>query len=158
MTFRSLWQRFRDFDRRGLLVARVNGHLAFTQRGYVINRRIFQAYLLVVILCLALVAYTYRDVGVRSLYFRCDINSTTACENPCYGESDCGVYSSLQNVRYIPPGEGFGNPPDEGYQKAVRDVWGVVILGLVAAFLVNHAAHNRGRPFKYLFPKLEVEQ
>jgi len=151
------WQKFREFDRRGLLFERVERHLAYTSQGYVVNRWIFRAYFLVLLLCIVAVAVEYRAIGWQSMYFSCDAENLLGCENPCYGEPDCGVFGSLQYVALIPPGEGFGVPPDPAYEQRVRGLVFLAVWGFLVAFALNHGWYNRGRPVAFLFPKLEVD-
>ena len=155
MTFRSLWQRFRDFDRRGLLVERVQGHLAFTQRGYVINRRIFQAYIAIVILAIIALGLL-SGVGWREAYAHCPVGTVGKCWNPCFEKE--GRCSSINNQEFLLPGETLGVEPNTDFQNGLRALIFFILGGAFLAFAMNHLMHNRGRPFKYLFPKLEVEQ
>lgn len=153
------WRRFREFDRKGLFVDRVEGRFAFTRKGYVINRGIFWVYFAVLLMMLLGVGYVYRDVGWRSMHFSCgDDSLPPGCENPCFGKEDCGVAGSLRDVPFIPPGEGFGSKPPEGYLLAVRWCWSFAFLGFLMSLCFNHRVHNRGRSFLDLFPDLEVRE
>ena len=148
------WRKFRAFDSRGLLIARVDGRFAFTKSGYVVDRRIFQAYVGAVVVALFLIGIQ-SGVGWSEAYTHCPVDAVGKCWNPCFGEGGrCAVISGQE---FLSPGESLGTPMKPWFDDALRGVgWGAV-AGVVVAFLLNHFVHNRGRPFAQLFSSLEVE-
>lgn len=149
------WRDFMEFDRKGILVAKVKGRMAFTHRGYVIDRLVFRVYLALVLLCILAVGF-FSSVGWREAYAYCPEDTVGKCWNPCFQKGErC---APISHQEFLSPGEAIGNPQHEDFDERVRGLWFVIFGGALLAFALNHLWHNRGRPVSHLFPKLEVEE
>lgn len=147
-------RKFRAFDQKGLLFSRVKGPLAFSRRGYVVDRRIFRIPLFVTLGLLAYLFFT-SPIGWREVYVHCPENNTGPCHNPFYHDCPVAACKSIEAEQWIPAGFELGRPPDQNFMNSVQAVVWAFVAGLFLAFVMNHLLHNRGRSFLLLFPKLE---
>lgn len=148
---RDWWRRFRAFDNKGLLVERVEGSFAYTRRGYVVNRWIFRAYLVSVLLVLCVVGLT-SHVGWREFYVSCPLDAPGPCKNPFYLDCPVAGCRQIEREEFLPRGFSLGRAPDAGFEKSVEYAVWYVCVGFILTLGVNHYVHNRGRPFRYILP------
>ena len=153
---KDFWRRFRAFDKKGLLFSRVEGCMAWTLRGYQVNRRIFQVYLIIV---LGLIAFMFfsSPIGWREVYVHCPANSTEPCINPLYLDCPLEACESIELNKTLPQGFELGTPPSQDFNQQLNGLGLFIISGLVLAFLINHFRYNRGRSFLLLFPKARLD-
>jgi hypothetical protein len=149
----GFWKKLREFDKRGVLMERVEGPFGITKKGYVVDRRVFRVYMALVVALIAYIMFT-SGVGWNEVYVACPLDHMGECENPCYlGGDKCGA---LQFQEYIAPGTEFGRLPPPEYESQKRGLWWFIVCGFVLAFSINHMMHNRGKSIGDLFPDVEV--
>ena len=148
MSFRDGWRRFRAFDERGLFIARVDGHMAYTANGYAFNRWYFRAAMILFVVLVVLVAWA-NGVGMREAYFSCPASSREPCRNPFLVEMGSGQFCSVGDAALcgaptLAPGESWGTRPP----WLLRNACVFLFLLVGAAFADNHFRYNRGKvPF-----------
>lgn len=153
MTMIEVWRWFREFDKKGLLMHRVDGEFGITRGGYRFDRRIFRSYIIVVYLFIIYILLT-SDVGWKETYIACPIGSNGPCENPCYHGGDrCG---NFQFQEFLQPGEQFGTPPSEEFSRDIDILFVIIFIGLLFSFVLNHKLHNKGRSVNTIFEEDEV--
>lgn len=98
---------------------------------------------------LIFLAFTWAliDTGAsdkNNVYLSCPKSSLSACRNPLFESSDCGVKipsgSPACTVEFIGPGYSVGVPPPFIFSY----FWSIVLAVIGLILLVNHLLFNRG--------------
>lgn len=153
MSVKEWWRRFREFDRKGPFIHKIEGNFSITTGGYRFDRRIFRVYLGVVFLIILGTMIT-SSVGWREIGLSCPSNTPGACPNPCYqGTGRCAPYAHIETIQ---PGETLGTLPTREFERRVRGVWQLSVGLGVLAFVLNHFRNNKRKGLKDLFPELRV--
>lgn len=144
MNLRERWKKFREFDERGLLIARVEGSKAYTKSGYVFNRWIFRAAFSVIIILIIFLAI--QGYAWKSYYFKCPEDSFEPCRNPFISSNGPVNYCLVEDVELcsvptLQPGEEYG-PKPPFLVKHFISLWALTFL---CAVLVNHFIYNKGK-------------
>lgn len=136
-----------------------------TRRGYKYDKVIFW-FVMVITLCLVFYLFNLYSYDFNpKVYFKCESNF---CDNPYY-TSECKQQLRIlffiplwtsedckDNPEYywltektIPRGE-YGDPPPKNF--IFNYIKGIIFLIFIVAFLLNHFAHNKGKPFDIEIP------
>ena len=157
MTFKEKWRCFREWDRKGLLIERVEGSRAYTSRGYVFDRRVFRVYALLVLACLLYIIFS-AGVGWREYYVYCSLKNVDGCGNPCYYNYYQEECAPIRELERLPPGFLLGKLPSERYNSLSKGYLYVLFYGFVTAFALNHLLHNRGKSLRTILPEIKEER
>ena len=118
----SWWKRFREFDRKGLLIDKVVGSKAYTKMGYVFDRRIFRVYFFLIVVPMILWVMWSSGVGWREFYVSCPISGYGQCENPFYLNCDMKGCESIKYMEFLPRGFEMGNKPTAEFERTMRNL------------------------------------
>lgn len=109
-----------------------------TKSGYVFQRRIFRLYALCVVILAVVFFFSAGGFGKQYAYSACGndfIGNNLPCENMLYDK--CDLPACQKPV--LQPGEVIGERPRTDLSERLI---GASLLGLVAAFLLNHIINN----------------
>lgn len=164
------WKKFREFDKKGLLLRESGETYSVTHTGYVLDKRVFRTAMILigVGICAVLISALQQGVGWEEVYFYCPSNFDgggtnyfgTNCQNPFYLNCEYEACRDYVLMETVPPGTLMGKPPSEEYEEGVSALVRFIAGVLMLAFIANHFLHNGGKdPTMMYFDwrKIEVE-
>ena len=155
---REKWNKFREWDKKGLLVERVKGSKAYTKKGYVIDRRIFRVYFFLLVLPAILYVVLTAGVGWSEFYVSCPIDGYGECKNPFYLNCDREECRQIESREFLPRGFQLGEKPSKEFKNQVLGVELIAFGGFLVALGLNHFWHNKRKKLSDLFPDLELRE